>query len=55
MWTETYEQIKAVIPISVYAILFQYVVLGLVVGELGIIFGGLVCVIVSLYLFLDGN
>eukprot|EP00026_Physarum_polycephalum_P002932 Phypoly_transcript_02941.p1 GENE.Phypoly_transcript_02941~~Phypoly_transcript_02941.p1 ORF type:complete len:784 (+),score=123.34 Phypoly_transcript_02941:139-2490(+) len=54
IWDETYEQIKAVIPISVYAILYEYVILGMVVGNLGIIFGGQLCVIGGLFFFLEG-
>ncbi len=42
------------VPISLYAILFQYVVMGRVVGHLLIIFGGQLAVISGLYFFLDG-
>lgn len=55
IWAETYEQIKAVIPISLYAILFQYVVLGSVVSRLWVIFGGQIAVILGLFLFLEGT
>lgn len=48
------EQLKAVVPLAAYLMLFQIFILRQPLQEAGIIFGGLMAVIVGLMLFMEG-
>jgi hypothetical protein len=52
--TRFFEQLKAVVPLALYLLLFQLIVLQQPVRDAGIITAGLLAVIVGLMLFLEG-
>jgi len=52
--SKTYEQIKAVLPLAAYLLLFQIIILRQPVMDASVISAGLIAVIIGLMLFMEG-